>query len=164
MMAKRILVPIGCDERAEAIIAVVAALARDSGATVRLLRVHPLQRTSYGDDARKLPLYGYAEETAVMLQRRALVYGHEREERVESEALQELGAVEAQIAGVPVERRVRFGDVVDEIVLEAEVFDADLIAVAERRRPWWRPSLDRIVSRVRSRARVPVLALAGVGR
>jgi nucleotide-binding universal stress UspA family protein len=164
MMAKRILVPIGRDERAEAIIPVVAALARDAGATVRLLRVHPVQRTSYEGDARKLALYGHDQETIAMLQRRALAYGHEREERVESESLHELGTVEARIEGVPVERRVRFCDVVDEIVLEAEAFDADLIAVAERRRPWWRPSLDRIVSRVRSRARVPVLALAGAGR
>jgi nucleotide-binding universal stress UspA family protein len=164
MMAKRILVPIGADERAEAIIPVVAPLARDTGATVRLLRVHPLQRTRYERDARKLMLYGYDPATTALLQDRALAYGHEREERVEGEALEQLRMVEARIDGVPVERRVRFGDVVDEIVLEAEAFEADLIAVAERRRPWWGPSLDRVVARLRSRAQVPVLALAGAVR
>jgi nucleotide-binding universal stress UspA family protein len=164
MMAKRILVPIGRDDRADAIVPVVAALARDAGATVRLLQVHPLQRTAFNDDARKLPLFGYDPEAALMLQRRALAYGHEREERIESETLQRLREVEVLIDGVPVERRVRFGEVVEEIVREAEAFDADLIAVAERRRPWWRPALGRIVQRLRSQARVPVLSLAGAAR
>ena len=163
-MAKRILVPIGRDDRADAIVPVVAALARDAGATVRLLQVHPLQRSHFDDDARKIPLYGYDPEVALVLQRRALAYGHEREERLESETLQRLGEIEALIDGVPVERRVRFGEVVEEIVREAEAFDADLIAVAERRRPWWRPALGRIAQRLRSRARVPVLSLAGASR
>src|SRR2546427_1923044 len=125
MMAKRILVPIGDNERAEAIVPVVAALARDGGGTVRLLNVQPLQRTRFDDYARQL---------------------------------------EPLLDGVAVERTVRFGDVTEEIVREAEAFDADLIAVSERRRPWWRPALARLVDRVRGRVRVPVLALSGAGR
>ena len=41
-MAKRILAPIDTRERAETIVPVVAALARDAGSTVRLLRVQPV--------------------------------------------------------------------------------------------------------------------------
>ena len=56
---------------------------------------------------------------------------------------------------------MRFGDVVEEIAREADAFNADLVAVTERRRSWWRPALARIADRVRGRVRVPVLALSG---
>src|SRR5882724_582531 len=128
MMAKRILVSIGTNERAEVIVPVVAALARDGGGTVRLLSVQPLQRTRF------------------------------------AETLERLRQLEPLLDGVAVERAVRFGDLVEEIVREAAAFDADLIAVTDRRRPWWRPALSRLVDRVRSRARVPVLMLSGAAR
>jgi len=41
-MAKRILTPIDARERRETIVPVVAALARETGAAVRLLRVFPV--------------------------------------------------------------------------------------------------------------------------
>ena len=160
-MAKRILVPIGDNERAEAIVPVVAALARDGGGTVRLLNVQPLQRTRFDDYARRLPLYGYDAGVTLEVQQRVLLYAHAHEERLESETLERLRQLEPLLDGVAVERTVRFGDVTEEIVREAEAFDADLIAVSERRRPWWRPAL---VDRVRGRVRVPVLALSGAGR
>ena len=163
-MAKRILVPIGDNERAEAIVPVVAALARDGGGTVRLLNVQPLQRTRFDDDARRLPLYGYDAGVTLEVQQRVLLYAHAHEERLESETLERLRQLEPLLDGVAVERTVRFGDVTEEIVREAEAFDADLIAVSERRRPWWRPALARLVDRVRGRVRVPVLALSGAGR
>ncbi|PYM30616.1 MAG: hypothetical protein DMD80_03170 [Candidatus Rokuibacteriota bacterium] len=164
MMAKRILVPIGDNERAEAIVPVVAALARDGGGTVRLLNVQPLQRTRFDDYARRLPLYGYDAGVTLEVQQRVLLYAHAHEERLESETLERLRQLEPLLDGVAVERTVRFGDVTEEIVREAEAFDADLIAVSERRRPWWRPALARLVDRVRGRVRVPVLALSGAGR
>ncbi len=163
-MAKRILVPIGDNERAEAIVPVVAALARDGGGTVRLLNVQPLQRTRFDDYARRLPLYGYDAGVTLEVQQRVLLYAHAHEERLESETLERLRQLEPLLDGVAVERTVRFGDVTEEIVREAEAFDADLIAVSERRRPWWRPALARLVDRVRGRVRVPVLALSGAGR
>ena len=163
-MAKRILVPIGDNERAEAIVPVVAALARDGGGTVRLLNVQPLQRTRFDDYARRLPLYGYDAGVMLEVQQRVLLYAHAHEERLESETLERLRQLEPLLDGVAVERTVRFGDVTEEIVREAEAFDADLIAVSERRRPWWRPALARLVDRVRGRVRVPVLALSGAGR
>ena len=163
-MAKRILVPVAANERAEAIVPVVAALARDGGGTVRLLNVQPLQPTRFDEDARKLPMYGYDVGFTVDVRRRVLAYGHVREARLESETLERLRQLEPLLDGVPVERVVRFGDVVDEIVREAEAFDADLVAFTERRRSWWRPALARIADRVRVRIRVPVLALAGGAR
>ena len=98
------------------------------------------------------------------VQQRVLLYAHAHEERLESETLERLRQLEPLLDGVAVERTVRFGDVTEEIVREAEAFDADLIAVSERRRPWWRPALARLVDRVRGRVRVPVLALSGAGR
>src|SRR5882724_11944512 len=98
MMAKRILVPIGTNERAEVIVPVVAALARDGGGTVRLLSVQPLQRTRFDDVARTLPLYGYDAgvtlQLAQALERLGLepllvrVSVREHEERLESETLE----------------------------------------------------------------------------
>jgi nucleotide-binding universal stress UspA family protein len=164
MMAKRILVPVGDNDGAEAIVPVVAALARDGGGTVRLLNVQPLQRTRFDDAASRLPLYGYDAGVTLEVQQRALLYAHTHEERLESETLERLRQLEPLLDGVAVERTVRFGDVAEEIVREAEAFDADLIAVSERRRPWWRPALARLVDRVRARVRVPVLALSGAGR
>jgi len=163
-MAKRILVPVGDHTRAEAIVPVVAALARDGGGTVRLLNVQPLQRTRFDDYARRLPLHGYDAGVTLEVQQRVLLYAHAHEERLESETLERLRQLEPLLDGVAVERTVRFGDVTEEIVREAEAFDADLIAVSERRRPWWRPALARLVDRVRGRVRVPVLALSGAGR
>ena len=146
-MAKRILVPLGEHDRAEAIVPVVAALAREGGGTVRLLHVEPPQRTRFDESARRL-----------------LDYAHVAEERLEAEGLARLGRLDPLLDGVAVERAVRFGDVVDEIAREADAFEADLIAVTERRRPWWRPALAPIVERLRSRVRVPVLALSGAAR
>jgi nucleotide-binding universal stress UspA family protein len=164
MMAKRILVPVADPARAEAIVPVVTALARDGGGTVRLLNVQPLQRTRFDDYARKLPMYGYDIGVTLEVDHRVLTYGHAYEERLESESLERLSQLEPLLDGVAVERAVRFGDVVEEIVREAEAFDADLVAVSERRRPWWRPALARFVDRLRTRLDVPVLTLTGATR
>src|SRR5437588_415353 len=146
---------------APVIVPVVAALARDAGATVRLLNVQPLQRTQLGASAGTLPVYGYDAGLTLEVQRRVLAYGHVREARLESEHLERLRRLEPLLDGVAVERAVRFGDVVEEVAREADAFDADLIAVSEGRRPWWRPVLTRFVDRVRARGRVPVLTPSG---
>jgi nucleotide-binding universal stress UspA family protein len=164
MMAKRILVPVGNVTRAEAIVPVVAALARESGGTVRLLSVQPLPHTRFDEYAHTLPSYGYDVGVTLDVPRRVLTYGHAHEERLESETLERLRGLEPLLDGVPVERAVRFGDVVEEITREAHAFDADLVAVTERRRRWWRPLLARMIDRVRARVGVPVLALSGGAR
>jgi nucleotide-binding universal stress UspA family protein len=163
-MAKRILVPVADVTRAEAIVPMVAALARESGGTVRLLSVQPLQPTRFDDYARTLPFYGYDVGITVDVPRRVVTYGHAHEARVESETLERLSRLEPLLDGVPVERIVRFGDVVEEITREAHAFDADLVAVTERRRRWWRPLLARIIDRVRAHVGVPVLALSAGAR
>src|SRR2546428_11512100 len=152
MMAKRILVPIGDNERAEAIVPVVAALARDGDGTVRLLNVQPLQRTRFDDYARRLPLYGYDAGVTLEVQQRVLLYAHAHEERLESETLERLRQLEPLLDGVAVERTGRVRDVTEEIVPEAEAVGADLIAGSQRRRPWWRPGPARLPRR-RARAR-----------
>ena len=163
-MAKRILVPVGDVTRAEAIVPVVASLARESGGTVRLLSVQPLQRTRFDDYGRTLPFYGSDIGITLDVPRRVLAYGHANEERLESESLERLRRLEPLLDGVPTERAVRFGDVIEEIAREAHAFGADLVAVTERRRRWWRPLLARIADRVRAGIGVPVLALSGGAR
>jgi len=160
-MAKRILVPVGDVRRAEAILPVVAAVARESGGTVRLLSVQPPPQTCFDNAARALPFYGYDVGVTLDVPRRVLTYGHAQEQRLESESLERLRRLDPLLDGVPVERAVRFGDVVEEITHEADAFDADLVVVTERPRRWWRPVLARIIDRVRARVGVPVLALSG---
>jgi nucleotide-binding universal stress UspA family protein len=143
-MTKRILAPIGAEERSEAIVPLVAALARETGATVRLLRVFPVPERIDGDHGR------------------TVAYVDQEMARLTSEGLDELACVETALPGVPVERVVRFGEPEEEILLEAEAFGADLIALTASRRG----RLARLVSpdvadRVADKATVPAVVLRG---
>src|SRR5687767_2584937 len=111
-MAKRILAPIDADERSETVVPVLTGLAHGSGASVRLLRVFPVPEQIVGEHGR------------------VIAYVDQEMSRLTAKGLDELARVEAQLGGIPVERVVRFGDPVEEIALEAEAFDADLIALA----------------------------------
>ena len=111
IMAKRILVPLDQSEVAEAAVPVVADTARGAQATVRLLHVAPVP-------GNRLDEHG-----------RVVAYADQEMERLRSEGLDYLHAVEAQLPGIPVECAVRFGDPVPEILAEAEAFGAELIAV-----------------------------------
>ncbi len=143
-MAKRILVPIGRRDRGEAIVPLVGAIARDTGATVRLLRVAPVP------------------ENVVSPQERVVAYADQEMTRLTHEGDEDLERVEAALPGVPVERVVRFGDPVDEILLEAEVFGAELIAMTSGRRGRLHAALvPDAADRVVARASVPVLVLRG---
>jgi len=115
-MAKRILTPIDGREQSETIVPVVAALARGAGSTVRLLRVFPVPEHVIGP-------YG-----------RTIAYVDQEMSRLTAEGLDELAHVEAELAGIPVERVVRFGKPAEEIRLEAEAFNADLVTLATTRR------------------------------
>jgi nucleotide-binding universal stress UspA family protein len=143
-MMKRILVPIDARERSETIVPVVAALAQSAGSTVRLLRVFPLPSPIVGSHGR------------------TVAYADQEMARLTSEGLEDLRRVEAQLGAAPVERVVRFGEPVEEILLEAEVFDADLIALAAsghgRLRGALRPG---VAERVARDAPVPALLLRG---
>jgi nucleotide-binding universal stress UspA family protein len=111
-MAKRILVPLDESCVAEVVVPLVAAIARGSGATVRLLQVSPVPRNRVSEEGR------------------VLASADQEMERLETEGVDYLRTVEMQFDGAAdVECVVRFGDPVAEILQEAEVFGADLISV-----------------------------------
>ena len=123
---------------------VVAALARDAGSTVRLLRVLPIPDRVVGSHGQ------------------TVAYVDQEMARLTAEALVDLRRIEAQLAGVPVETVVRFGEPAEEIVLEAEAFDADLIAVGAERSGRLRSALaPGVAERVARAAPVPTLTLRG---
>lgn len=144
-MAKRILVPVDREERAEGVVGLVADLARSSGATVRLLHVGPLPQM-------RTDAYG-----------RVIAYQSQDFERIEGAARWRLSVfAHTRLEGVPVEVRVRCGDAADEILREAEAFGADLIAVSAPRCRWWRPRRVRgLVARLLRRTDTPVMLVAG---
>lgn len=141
-MAKRILVPLDRHDGAETVLPLVADLARGAGATVRLLHVAPYPRTRIDPTGR------------------VLIYAEQIMDRGRAEGEDYLRAASAPLDGVPVEQRVRFGDTAEEILLEADAFGADLIALAARASRWWRPeSLRALPRRVAKKSPVPVMLL-----
>jgi len=118
MMAKRILVPLDGSESAEAAATLAADLARGSGGDVRLLQVHPVP------------------EHRVSSTGRVVAYADQEMERLSAEGRDYLESVEARLGPVPAESVVRFGKPEQEILVEAEAFDADLIVVTTPRRNW----------------------------
>lgn len=115
-MAKRILVPLSQREPAGSFVAAIADLAKGAGATVRLLHVADPQTNLVDADGR------------------VLAYADQETRRVEDEARDYLEAIAIALDGVPVELAVRFGDIVQEILAEADDFGADLIVLGVGRR------------------------------
>ena len=77
---------------------------------------------------------------------------------LEAEGLDYLETVAARLGEIPVESCVRFGDPLDEILKEADAFDADLIAVTTAGRSGvGRAMLGSVADRVFRRAETPVL-------
>lgn len=143
-MLKRILTPIDGQPQTEAIVPVVAALARGAGSTVRLLRVFPLPERVTGEHGR------------------TIAYVDQEMSRLTAQGLDELAHVEAELEGIPVERVVRFGEPAEEIRLEAEAFNADLVALAAARRSRLGRALSPgVADRVVREAPVPTLVLRG---
>lgn len=142
-MAKRILTPIDARERSEAIVPVVAALAHGAGSTVRLLRVFPIPDRVIGSHGR------------------TVAYADQEMARLTAEGLEDLGRIKAELDGIPVESVVRFGEPAEEIVLEAEAFDADLIALATSTHGRLRSAfVPGVAERVARKAPVPTLTLS----
>ena len=115
-MAKRILIPLDEAVPAESMIEAVGALARSTGAIVRLLHVAPIPE-SLSDD------YGHV-----------VVYADQETSRLEAEGLDYLHAASVGLDGVSLECAVRYGDPVEQILGEAESWNADLIAMTTRGR------------------------------
>ena len=142
-MAKRILVPLNQGERAETVLPLVAEMARAGGATVPLLHVAPVPRVRQDASGR------------------VIAYANQESDRLEQQGLDYLRLVGAQLEGVPVESRVRFGTPREEILLEADAFGADLIALTTATRRWLRPGvLGTIARRIAQKAAAPVMLLA----
>lgn len=142
-MAKRILVPLSPRDDADALIPLVADLARGAGATVRLLHVAPLPQNRVDEF------------------NRIRVFASQEHERLDAEGQDRLAAIELHLDGVAVEGRVRFGDLVEETALEADAFGAELIALGGRRRRWWHVlALGRMARRIARKATAPVMVLA----
>jgi nucleotide-binding universal stress UspA family protein len=142
-MAKRILVPLGKHEADQAVLSLVAPVARDSGATVRLLRVYPIPDLTVGSHGRTV---AYVDQEMDGLSRRGVM---------------ELKAIaDMTLDGVPVETVVRFGDTAAEILTEAEAFGADLIALTTIERSRLRRALiGGTADEVTRKATVPALVL-----
>jgi nucleotide-binding universal stress UspA family protein len=144
-MAKRILAPIDARGHSERVVSIVAAMAREMGSTVRLLRVFPVP------------------ERVVDESGRTIAYVDQEMERLTARGLDDLRPAESALDGVPVEAVVRFGETVKEILLEAEAFGADLIALtsaASRGRVQHLLAPD-VAERVVGSATVPTLVLHG---
>ena len=143
-MTKRILTPIDGRVESEAIVPVVAAVARGAGSTVRLLRVFPVPEHVVGP-------YG-----------RTVAYVDQEMARLTAEGMDELAHIEAELDGVPVERVVRFGEPAEEIRLEAEAYNADLVTLATARRSRLGKALvPGVAERLEADSKVPTLVLRG---
>ena len=142
-MAKRILAPLGTCEATQAILPLVASVARESGATVRLLRVYPVPDHIVGSHGR------------------TVAYVDQEMDRLSRQGVMELEAIaDTTLTGVPVETVVRFGNPTAEILIEAEVFGADLIALTTTGRSRLRRALiGSAADDVTRKAPVPTLVL-----
>ncbi len=143
-MAKRILAPIDRHGPGEQIVQVLGALARDSGATLRLLRVTPVP------------------ERVVDPRGRTVAYADQEMARLTAVGRDDLQRLEDELRDITVESVVRFGEPIEEILLEAEAFDADLIVLPNAARGRLRRFLARgVADGVADRALVPTLVLRG---
>ena len=139
-MAKRILVPLDGSAASEAVLPLIAGSAPGAGAIVRLLHVAPVPDDVIDQDSR------------------VIAYAEQQMARLESARASYLEGVEASLGTLPLERVVRFGDPVREILIEAEAWAADLIAMTEPPVRW----LDRarrrpVAERVARKATIPVV-------
>ncbi len=139
MTPRRILVPLSARDDAEAVLSVVAVLARESGAVVRCLRVWPIP------------------EARTAKSGRVVATVDQEMERLSAQALDDFRRAEPWLRGVPAESVVRFGSAAREILVEAHAWDADLIALTQTD-GWLRRLLGGGTARaVARKATVPVL-------
>jgi nucleotide-binding universal stress UspA family protein len=145
---KRILVPLSGHESHEAVVPLIGKLAREAGASVRLLRVFPvpemiIRTPEFDGEPRRVA--AYADQQMAVLKSKGRDY---------------LRTVEVQLDGVAVDAVVRFGDTIQETLVEAESWDADLVAVVTTNRSRLRSSFSPgVAEQVARKASAPVLLL-----
>jgi nucleotide-binding universal stress UspA family protein len=141
-MPKRILVPLDETTEHEAILPLVADIARSAGATVRLLHVAAPPDNLVTEDGQVI---AYMDQEAARLRVAWLDY---------------LRTIETLLPDVALEREVRFGKPLPEILAEAEDFDADLIAVTTSSRKSLKDRLlGSVAADLMKRSKTPVLLL-----
>jgi nucleotide-binding universal stress UspA family protein len=97
-------------------------------------------------------------EMVVGPNRRVVAYVDQQMARLTDEGTVHLKMVESRLYRVPVENVVRFGNTVDEILLEADAFGADLIVLSTSTGNWLKRALaPGVAQRVFHNARVPTL-------
>jgi nucleotide-binding universal stress UspA family protein len=91
---------------------------------------------------------------------RVVAYVDQEMDRLNREGLGRLQAVAPQLDGVPVEHVVRFGAPAEEIVLEAETWGADLIALTSSGRGrLWSAIAPGVADQVSRQSATPTLSL-----
>ena len=144
-MPKRILVPLDETTEHEAILPLVADIARSAGATVRLLHVTAPPDNVVTEDGQVI---AYMDQEAARLRVQWLDY---------------LRTIEGLLPDVALEREVRFGKPLPEILAVAEDFDADLIAVTTNSRKSLKDRLlGSVAADLMKRFNAPVLLLRPV--
>jgi len=137
-MSKRILVPVETIEAAEHLLPVLGMMTA-AGAAVRLMHVAPMPQNVVTSEGRTV---AYAEQEVANL------------EALWSDRLRDIAAR----LGDSIDHAVRFGDVADEILTEAEAFGADTIVVSTgTRSSVKRVLLCSVAESVLRRARIGVL-------
>jgi nucleotide-binding universal stress UspA family protein len=138
-MYKKILVPLDRNAGAEAALPVAADLAKADGAVIRLLHVAPTPSALVAEGR----VIAYADQESARLQHLGTVY---------------LREAAHQLAGLPVEYAVRFGEPAEEILEEAREFGADLVVMATHGRSGVaRLMLGSVAEAVLRRSEVPVV-------
>ncbi len=136
--ARTILVPLDGTPESEALLPAVAAVARDEGAALRLLRTSPMP-------------------PPVRVGERIVAYVDQETDRIDTEVRRYLGGLAARMPGIRVDEVVRFGEPADVIVAEAESSGADLIAMASHDPAGIVGSRwDRLANAVARATRIPV--------
>lgn len=141
-MPKRILVPLDETTEHEAILPLVADIARAGGATVRLLHVTAPPDNLVTEDGQ------------------VIAYMDQEMARLRVQWIDHVRTIEPLLPDVALEGEVRFGRPLPEILAEAEEFDADLIAVTTSSHKSLKDKLlGSVAADLIKRAKVPVLLL-----
>ena len=138
-MYKKILVPLDRNAGAEAALPVAADLAKADGTVIRLLHVAPTP-------------------SAIVAEGRVIAYADQESARLQHIATVCLREAARQLAGLPVEYAVRFGEPAEEILEEAREFGADLVVMATHGRSGVaRLMLGSVAEAVLRRSEIPVV-------
>ena len=138
-MYKKILVPLDREAGAEVALPVAVDLAKSDGTVIRLVYVAPTP-------------------SAIVAEGRVIAYADQESDRLQHLGMVYLREAAHQLAGLPVEYAVRFGEPAEEILEEAREFGADLVVMATHGRSGVaRLMLGSVAEAVLRRSEVPVV-------